>query len=70
MFDLDPKDNSYIPSGANDINNALFGTYHAKITAYERRALLDSFSKPDGVCHVLFSTKPLEWGSTFLTFTE
>lgn len=50
MFDFDLKDDGYIPSGAKDINNALFGMYHAKVTACEKKALLDSFTKPNGVC--------------------
>ena len=54
LFDFDLK--GYIPSGAKSINNALFGMYHAIITAYEKGALLDSFSKRNGVCRILFCT--------------
>ena len=49
MFDFDLKNDGYIPSGAKGITNALFGMHHAKFTRYEKK-LLDSFSKPNGVC--------------------
>ena len=56
LFDFDLKGDGYIPSGAKRINNALFGMYHTKVTADEKGTLLDSFSKPNGVCRILFCT--------------
>ena len=56
MFDFGLKEDGYIPSGKMSIRNALFGMYHAKVTDYEKRALLHSFSEPDGVCRVTFCT--------------
>ena len=56
LFDFDLKGDGCILSGAHRINNALFGMYHTKVTAYEKGTLLDSFSKPNGVCRILFCT--------------
>ena len=39
-----------------DGKNAMFGMFHAKVTDYEKNALLESFSNSDGVCRVLFAT--------------
>ena len=39
-----------------DVKNAMFGMFHAKVTDYEKSALLESFSNSDGVCRVLFAT--------------
>ena len=44
-------------SGAKCINNALFGMYHTKVTADEKGTLLDSFSKQNGGCRILFCTR-------------
>ena len=56
LYDFGLK--GYILSGAKRINNALFRMtlYHTKVTAYEKGTLLDSFSKQNGVCQILFCT--------------
>ena len=56
LFDFTLKDEGYVPRGVINVKNALFGMFHSKITDYEQSALLESFSKPDGVCRILFST--------------
>ena len=56
LFDFDLKGDGYIWSGAKRISNALFGMYHTKVTAYEKGTLLDSFSKQNGICRILFCT--------------
>ena len=72
LFDFDLKGDGYIRSGAKCINNALFGMYHAPITAYEKGTLLDSFSKPNGVCRILFYTIAFGMGLNIsnINFTE
>lgn len=52
MFDFTFKHDGYVSRGDIDVRNALFGMYHAKVTA----ALLELFLKTDGVCRLLFST--------------
>ena len=56
LFDLHLKEDGYIPRGKIHVKNALFGMYHAKITDEEKSVLLESFSRLDGTCRILFST--------------
>ena len=56
LFDFNLQDAGYDPKGAGGVKNAMFGMFHAKVTDFEKGALLKSFSNPDGVCRVLFAT--------------
>ena len=38
------------------VSTCLFDMYHATITDEEKAAILESFSKPNGTCRVLFAT--------------
>lgn len=46
----------YIPTGNCILQNAIFGMFHSKITDSDKEILLESFSKTDGKCRVIFST--------------
>ena len=49
-------DSSYVPAGECTLQNVLFGMFHAKLTKSDKDILLDSFTKSDGNCRVIFAT--------------
>lgn len=64
MYTLGEK--SYFPTGANHISdNRLFGMYHSCTDQYNKKVIVESFSKPDGVVRVVFATMALGMGIDF-----
>lgn len=55
FFLMSLQDEGYIGSDRH-ISKCLFAMFHAKITDQQKAAILESFSKPDGICRVMFAT--------------
>ena len=59
-------ENSYFPVGANRVSdNRLFGMYHSCTDEYNKKVIVDSFGKSDGVVRVVFATMALGMGIDF-----
>ena len=54
---------SYLePNGPKTSNNRLFGMYHSNTPNTNKKILLDSLLKPDGVLRIIFATNALGMG--------
>ena len=62
---------SYYPPGSPEVSdNRIFGMYHSNTTDYNKKIIMESLSKSDGIVRIVFATMALGMGVNFSGITR
>ena len=62
---------SYYPSGSPKVSdNHIFGMYHSNTTKYNKKIIMESLLKPDGIVQAVFATMAVGMGVDFSGLTR